>query len=89
MGAVHEPLAADVHEHRALAADRLRDQERRRVLFRENGRMELHVFQVDKPGAHAVRHGDPVAHAAGLVCRVQEDLAEPPACQHRLFRDDG
>ena len=60
-----------------------------RVLPGEHRRVELDVLEVDQACAHAVGHRHPVAHAPGLVCAVQEDLAQAAAGQDGLLGDDG
>ena len=67
MHALHELPAVAVDQHRALAPQGFRDEERRGAPLEEHRRMKLHVFQVDQARAHAVRHRDAVADTAGLV----------------------
>ncbi len=79
--AIHERRAVLVHEPRARAADRLGDQEARRVAVVEGRRVELHVLGVDHPGAGAIRHRESVAARAHGVGGAQVDLAEPAGGQ--------
>ena len=72
----------------AFAAHRLADQERRRALPYKHGRMELHVFQVDHPRAHAVPHSHAVAVGARIIGGMKVDLAKAAGRQHRLGGDD-
>ena len=76
---IHEAAAGGVHEVAALAAHRLAG---------EDGRVELHVLQVDHARAHAVAHRHAMAVRAREVGRVQVDLAQAAGRQHRLAGDD-
>lgn len=89
MHAVHETLALGVDEHAALAAQGLGDEEARGVFLGEDRRVKLDVFEVDEARAHAIRHRDAVAHAAGLVGRVQENLPEAAGGEDGFLGDDG
>ena len=59
----HDPAAVPVDEHRALAADRLRDQRLRAVRLRtepEHRRVKLHELEIADDGTGAQRQRDPV-----------------------------
>ena len=51
--------------------------------------MKLDVFEVDEARAHAIRHRDAVADAAGLVGGVQENLPEAAGGKDGFLGDDG
>src|SRR5262249_58739791 len=59
--AVHEGLAVAVHESRAFAAKRFREQEPRLSRHAQGGRMELDELHVRDPSPGSVRHRDTVA----------------------------
>ena len=63
---VGEPLAVVVDEQRALAAQRLREQE---AVVDQGGRVELHELEVGERCAGAVGEGEPLAERAGRVRR--------------------
>ena len=83
--ALHEPVALEVDEERALAADRLGDQ---RLLAAGVGaevhhrRVELHELQVAqrRPGPQRERHAVAGRHRG--VRGLREHLAEPAAGEH-------
>ena len=69
---VHEPLAVGVHQQRALAAHRLRDQEAVELArrARERGGMELHELEVGERGAGLVGEQQAGADRAARVGRA-------------------
>ena len=85
---VHEPLAPRVEQHATFAAQGLGHEKPRRILLGEDRRVKLHVLEVDQPRPDAVRHRHPVADAARLVRRVQENLPEPAGREHGFLRHD-
>ena len=83
--ALHEAVALEVDEERALAAHGLGDQ--RLLALRvgaepHHGRVELHELEVAQPGAGAQRDRHPVAGGDARVGGLAEDLAEPAGGEH-------
>ena len=84
----HERGAVAQAQDAALAAHRLRDQERLRGRVIEAGRVELEELHVRDARAHPVRHRDAVAGRDVGVRRVEVDLARAAGGQHHRARDD-
>src|SRR5207302_4796039 len=57
----HERVAANVHETRPFAAQRLGNEEPRRTRMLERGRMKLDELEIAHPRSGAIREGDAVA----------------------------
>ena len=88
MPARHESHTAIVHENRALAAHRLRNQ-LQRVLGRvERGGVELHEFHVGQSCARTVRDRVAVAGRDLGVRGVPVELPAPAGREHRRVGDD-
>ena len=71
----HERLAVGVHQPRALAAQRLGEQEARLPGDLQRRRMELHELEVGDARAGELRHRDAVAGGHLRVGRLAEHLA--------------
>src|SRR5207244_5812748 len=71
----HEARAVEGAQPRALAAQRLAQQERLGPRVIEAGRMELHELEVGHLRPRAVRHGQPVSGRDVGVRGVEVDLA--------------
>ena len=84
----HERCAVAQAQDAALAAHRLRDQERLRGRVIEAGRVELEELHVRDARADPVRHRDAVAGRDVGVRRVEVDLARAAGGQHHRARDD-
>ena len=85
----HEALAIGQPEQRALATQRLGDQEILGLRVVQAGRMELVEFQVADPATGAPGHGDAVAGVAVRIAGVQVDLGGTAAGQHHETRREG
>jgi len=81
--AFHEGHALLVHQPRACAAHRLRDQEARRVCGGRRRSVELHVLGVDHARAGAVGHREAVRRASPRDSWCEVDLPEPARRKHR------
>ena len=76
-------LAVGTAQDRALAAQRLGEQEGLRLRVVEAGRVELEELHVRDRRAGAVRHRDAVAGRDVGVRRVEVDLARRRRCRGR------
>ena len=85
---LHERRAVEQPQHRALAAQRLADQEVLRLRVVQAGRVELVELHVRDLGARAVRHRHAVAGRDVGVRRVEVDLAGAAGREHRRARED-
>ena len=85
---LHERAPLAVHEHRALAADRLADEEALRLRMVEARRVELDELHVLDLRAGAPREGDAVARRDVGVAGVEVDLAAAARRQHGVGRTD-
>ena len=74
-----------VHEQRALAAERLGEQE---TVVDERRRVELHELEVGERGAGAVGEGDPFAERTGRVRRPLPERGVAAGREHRRARGD-
>ena len=75
-----------VHEQRALAAQRLGEQE---AVVDERGRVELHELEVGERGAGAVGEREPLAERAGRVRRPLPERGVAAGREQRRARADG
>ena len=81
----HELAPAGVHQPRALAAQRLRQQEPLAAVI-ERRRVELHELHVEAARARPVRHRHAVAAGPARVRRVQVDAAQAAGREDGLLR---
>ena len=82
--ALHDATAVPGDQGRALAAQRLGQQEAvARRAGRERGRVELHELHVGHPGAGAVGQGDAVSGGAGRVGGAGPERAGAPGREDR------
>ena len=86
MIARHERIAAIVDEPRALAAERLGDEEAGRARTLERGRMKLDELQIGQARAGVIRERDPVAGGHRRIRRFAEDLSGAARGQQRRVR---
>ena len=87
--AIHEILAAQVHQPRPLSTQGL-GQEKSPGSGQVEGRgMKLHELHIDRVRAGAHGHHDAVADGPFLARGVEEYVSEPSGGEHRILGQDG
>jgi hypothetical protein len=83
--AVEEFAAGGIDDARAFATQRFGNQ-KCAAGMKQSGGMELHVLQIDRAGAGAMRERQSIAARAGRICGVQIEPADAAGRKHGLLR---